>query len=60
MALEIWPGTYSSLAEGYCHEIWAGKKGGGELEFVGGLIGVGYGEILVKGGRALLSISLLW
>ena len=52
MALEIWPGTYSSLAEGYCHERWAGKKRGGELEFVGGLMGVGYGEILVKGGRA--------
>ena len=60
MALEIWPGTYSSLAEGYCHERWAGKKRGGELEFVGGLMGVGYGEILVKGGRAFLSISLLW
>ena len=35
-------------------------KGGGALEFVGGLIGVGYGEVLVKGGRAFLSISLLW
>ena len=35
-------------------------KGGGALEFVGGLMGLDYGEILVKGGRAFLSISLLW
>ena len=35
-------------------------KGGGALEFVGGFMGVDYGEVLVKGGRAFLSISLLW
>ena len=34
-------------------------KEGGALEFVGGLISVSYGEVLVKGGRAFLSISLL-
>ena len=36
------------------------RKGGGALEFVGGPMGVGYGEVLVKGGRVFLSISLLW
>ena len=36
------------------------RKGGGALEFIGGLMGVDYGEVLVKGGRAFLSISFLW
>ena len=31
-------------------------KGGGALIFVGGLMGVAYGEALMKGGRAFLSI----
>ena len=31
-------------------------KGGGALMFVGGLMGVAYGEALMKGGRAFLSI----
>ena len=35
-------------------------KGCGALEFVEGLIGVAYGEALVKGGRAFLSTCLLW
>ena len=34
-------------------------KGGGVLKFVGGLMGVAYGEALMKGGRAFLSICLL-
>ena len=33
-------------------------KGGGVLMFVGGLMGVAYGEALMKGGRAFLSICL--
>ena len=35
-------------------------KGSGALEFVEGLMVVGYGEVLVKGGKLSLSISLLW
>ena len=31
-------------------------KGGGVLMFAGGLMGVAYGEALMKGGRAFLSI----
>ena len=34
-------------------------KGGGVLKCVGGLMGVAYGEALMKGGRASLSICLL-
>ena len=33
-------------------------KGGGVLKCVGGLTGVAYGEALMKGGRAFLSIYL--
>ena len=33
-------------------------KGGGVLKCVGGLMGVAYGEALMKGGRASLSIHL--
>ena len=33
-------------------------NGGGALEFVEGLMGVVYGESLVKGGRAFLSTCL--
>ena len=33
-------------------------KGGGVLKCAGGLMGVAYGEALVKGGRASLSICL--
>ena len=33
-------------------------KGGGALEFVEGLMGVAYGEALVKGGGAFLSTCL--
>ena len=33
-------------------------KGGGVLKCVGGLMGVDYGEALMKGGRASLSIYL--
>ena len=35
-------------------------KGSGALEFVEGLMVVGYGEVLVKGGKVFLSICLLW
>ena len=35
-------------------------KGGGALESVEGLMGVAYGEALVKGGRAFLSTCFLW
>ena len=34
-------------------------KGGGVLMFAGGLMGVAYGEALMKDGRAFLSICLL-
>ena len=34
-------------------------QGGGVILFVGGLMGVAYGEALMKGGRAFLSICLL-
>ena len=34
-------------------------KGGGELMVVGGLMGVAYGEALMKDGRVFLSICLL-
>ena len=34
-------------------------KGDGALEFVGGLMGMDYGKVLVKGGIAFLRISLL-
>ena len=33
-------------------------KGGGALKCAGGLMGVAYGETLMKGGRASLSICL--
>ena len=36
------------------------KKGVGALELVVGLMVVGYGGVLVKGGKLSLSISLLW
>ena len=36
------------------------EKGVGALELVEGLMVVGYGGVLVKGGILLLSISLLW
>ena len=35
-------------------------KGGGALEFVEGLMVVGYGEVLVKGGKVFLGMCLLW
>ena len=35
------------------------EKGVGALELVEGLMAVGYGGVLVKGGILLLSISLL-
>ena len=34
-------------------------KRGGVLKFAGGLLGVAYGEALMEGGRASLSIYLL-
>ena len=36
------------------------EKGVGALELVVGLMVVGYGGVLVKGGKLSLSISLLW
>ena len=36
------------------------EKGVGALELVEGLMVVGYGGVLVKGGILSLSISLLW
>ena len=36
------------------------EKGVGALELVVGLMVVSYGEVLVKGGKLSLSISLLW
>ena len=36
------------------------EKGVGALELVVGLMVVGYGGVLVKGGNLSLSISLLW
>jgi len=36
------------------------EKGVGALELVLGLMAVGYGGVLVKGGTFSLSISLLW
>ena len=36
------------------------EKGVGALELVVGLMVVGYGRVLVKGGKLSLSISLLW
>ena len=36
------------------------EKGVGVLELVVGLMVVGYGGVLVKGGKLSLSISLLW
>ena len=35
-------------------------KGVGVLKCAGGLMGVAYGEALMKGGRASLSICLSW
>ena len=35
-------------------------KGVGVLELVEGLMVVGYGRVLVKGGKPSLSISLVW
>ena len=48
------------MEEGHSHEIWGGDRGGGALEFVDGLMVVGYGEVLVKGGKVSLGICLLW
>ena len=36
------------------------EKGVGALELIEGLMVVGYGRLLVKGGILLLGISLLW
>ena len=36
------------------------EKGGGAQEFVEGLMVVGYGEVLVKGGKVFLGMCLLW
>ena len=36
------------------------EKGVGALELIVGLMVVGYGKVLVKGGKLSLSISLLW
>ena len=35
-------------------------KGGGALEFVEGLMVVGYGEVSVKGGKVFLGMCILW
>ena len=35
-------------------------KGSGALEFVEGLMVVGYGEVLVKVGKVFLGMCLLW
>ena len=35
-------------------------KGGGALEFVEWLMVVGYGEVLVKGGKVFLGMCILW
>ena len=35
-------------------------KGGGALEFVEGLMVVGYGEVLVKGRKRFLGMCILW
>ena len=48
------------MAKGHCHEVWGKEKGVGALELVVGLMVVGYGGVLVKGGKFSLSISLLW
>ena len=48
------------MAKGHSHEIRGGKKGVGALELVVGPLVVGYGGVLVKGGKISLSISLLW
>ena len=48
------------MEEGHSHEIGGGDRGGGALEFVDGLMVVGYGEILVKGGKVFLGMCLLW
>ena len=48
------------MEEGHSHEIWGGERGVGALEFVEGLMVVGYGEVLVKGGKVFLGMCLLW
>ena len=48
------------MEEGHSHEIWGRGKGGGALEFVEGLMVVGYGEVLVKGGKVFLGMCILW
>ena len=48
------------MAKGHSHEIRGGKKGVGALELVVGPLVVGYGGVLVKGGKLSLSISMLW
>ena len=48
------------MEEGHSHEIWGGERGVEALEFVEGLMVVGYGEVLVKGGKVFLGICLLW
>ena len=47
------------MEEGHSHEIWGGERGVGALEFVEGLMVVGYGEVLVKGGKVFLGMCLL-
>ena len=48
------------MAKGHSHAIRGGKKGVGALELVVGPLVVGYGGVLVKGGKLSLSISMLW
>ena len=48
------------MAKGHSHKNTGREKGVGALELVEGLMVVGYGEVLAKGGILSLGISLLW
>ena len=60
MGLEVWPRNLSSVAKGHSHENTGREKGVGALELVVEPMVVRYDEVLVKGGKLLQSISLLW
>ena len=47
------------MAKGHSHKNTGREKGVGALELVVGPMVVGYGRVLVKGGKLSLSISLL-
>ena len=47
------------MAKGHSHKNTRREKGVGALELVVGPMVVGYGRVLVKGGKLSLSISLL-